>query len=339
MPSAQQSTAMTSHACSLSVVQLCKAAGDPLRANILRLLAHDSFGVLELCSIFDMAQPAMSHHLKCLAEAGLVQKRPEGTFVFYQRARPESEFVQSLFAGLDAEYDNQMDSSVAAIYKTRAERSIAFFESHADALHQQQTRVCHADVYRQAVLNTIQRLPETSRSKALEVGPGDGSLLQDLSRLFSKAEGIDTSATTLKAAEVATGNCQNVKLTHADFMKIPPVRRANAIVATMVIHHIASPQAFFFQAGNHLRNGGLLVVAELIQHEQRWVTEACGDIWLGFTPAQLIQWSDDAGFEHLDQQILAQRNGFTVQVHAFQLLQPEQSTGPPPPPGTKKRRT
>ena len=42
---------------------LCKALGDPLRIEILKVLQKDAFGVLELCSIFNVGQPAMSHHL------------------------------------------------------------------------------------------------------------------------------------------------------------------------------------------------------------------------------------------------------------------------------------
>jgi len=40
---------------------LCKAGGDPLRLNVLRALANDSFGVLELAQIFDIGQSGMSH--------------------------------------------------------------------------------------------------------------------------------------------------------------------------------------------------------------------------------------------------------------------------------------
>ncbi len=59
-----------------------KAAGDPLRLEILRLLARDSFGVMELSRIFDTKQSGMSHHLKVLANAGLVATRREGNSIF-----------------------------------------------------------------------------------------------------------------------------------------------------------------------------------------------------------------------------------------------------------------
>ncbi|MAB98807.1 MAG: ArsR family transcriptional regulator, partial [Pseudomonadaceae bacterium] len=65
---------------------LCKAGGDPLRLNVLRALSNDSFGVLELAQIFDIGQSGMSHHLKVLAQAGLVATRREGNAIFYRRA-------------------------------------------------------------------------------------------------------------------------------------------------------------------------------------------------------------------------------------------------------------
>ena len=52
-----------------NVTAVCKAAGDPLRASILKVLARDSFGVLELCELFDMAQPAMSQPMRRLAKS------------------------------------------------------------------------------------------------------------------------------------------------------------------------------------------------------------------------------------------------------------------------------
>ena len=69
---------------------LCKAGGDPLRLNVLRALANDSFGVLELAQIFGIGQSGMSHHLKVLAQAELVATRREGNAIFYRRALPHT---------------------------------------------------------------------------------------------------------------------------------------------------------------------------------------------------------------------------------------------------------
>ena len=63
-----------------------KASADPLRLNILRILGEGSFGVLELCELFEIKQSSMSHHLKILANAGLVTTRREGNSIFYRRS-------------------------------------------------------------------------------------------------------------------------------------------------------------------------------------------------------------------------------------------------------------
>lgn len=91
----------------LSLANLLKAAGDSLRLDILRTLAQDSFGVLELSQIFSMKQSGMSHHLKVLTTAGLLTTRREGNSIFYRRAyfAPDHELAvlqQALFNSIDA---------------------------------------------------------------------------------------------------------------------------------------------------------------------------------------------------------------------------------------------
>ena len=71
------------------IASLCKASGDGLRLQILQLLRQDSLAVQELCTILDVRQPALSHHLKVMAVAGLVTRRREGNTVFYRRTVPD----------------------------------------------------------------------------------------------------------------------------------------------------------------------------------------------------------------------------------------------------------
>ena len=58
---------------------LCKAAGDSLRLNVLRALANDSFGVLELAQIFAIGQSGMSHHLRCWPRPGWWRRAARAT--------------------------------------------------------------------------------------------------------------------------------------------------------------------------------------------------------------------------------------------------------------------
>jgi ArsR family transcriptional regulator len=109
----------------------------------------------------------------------------------------------------------------------------------------------------------------------------------------------------------------NVRLQHRDFADLPERPRYQLVVAAMVVHHLPSPQRFFHRARTLLRRGGVLVVVELCRHDHEWARGACGDLWLGFEPAELTGWAASAGLAADESQFLAQKNGFRLQIHAF----------------------
>lgn len=67
-----------------------KALADPVRLRLLALIAAktaDGICVCDLVAGFDLSQPTISHHLKVLRQAGLVDSERRGTWVYY-RVRP-----------------------------------------------------------------------------------------------------------------------------------------------------------------------------------------------------------------------------------------------------------
>ena len=315
------------------MVQIAKAVGDPLRANVLRVLARDSFAVQELGNVFAMSQPAISHHLKILSAAGLVTRRREGTTIFYQRAyfepieSADGSWVAGLFAALDEERPGaELKRKISAIHKTRQQRSLDFFATQADALSQQTTLICDPSVYAETVLSC---LTGTSNGAALEVGPGSGTLLTELAGMYQQVVGVDMADQMLNRARLAVEAHDNVRLVERDFNELPSVRKYDAVVAAMVLHHMPSPSAFFRQASRVLKDGGLLIIAELCDHSFDWVKTLCGDVWLGFEPDELSRWAAEAGFAATHHQFLAQRNGFRVQVAAYALNLKHHRTGTP----------
>jgi ArsR family transcriptional regulator, arsenate/arsenite/antimonite-responsive transcriptional repressor len=74
------------------VAPLLKALGDPVRLRLMSLIASHSGGEACVCDLngaFDLSQPTISHHLKVLHEAGLVDRDKRGVWAYY-RARPEA---------------------------------------------------------------------------------------------------------------------------------------------------------------------------------------------------------------------------------------------------------
>ena len=74
------------------VVGMLKAIADPARLRLLSLVLSHEGGEACVCDLlphFDLSQPTISHHLKVLHEAGLVNREKRGTWVYYI-ARPEA---------------------------------------------------------------------------------------------------------------------------------------------------------------------------------------------------------------------------------------------------------
>lgn len=67
----------------LRVAEFYKALGDETRLTILELLAGREMCVCEIIDRLGMSQPAISHHLKVLKQAGIVKDSREGKWIYY----------------------------------------------------------------------------------------------------------------------------------------------------------------------------------------------------------------------------------------------------------------
>jgi len=69
------------------VVPLLKAIADPVRLRLVSLVLASEGGeacVCDLTGAFNLSQPTVSHHLKVLHEAGLLDRDKRGVWVYYR---------------------------------------------------------------------------------------------------------------------------------------------------------------------------------------------------------------------------------------------------------------
>lgn len=66
-----------------------KALGDETRLSIVEMLGEKEMCVCEMMEILGTSQPAVSHHLKILKYAGIVEDRREGKWIFYSLCQKE----------------------------------------------------------------------------------------------------------------------------------------------------------------------------------------------------------------------------------------------------------
>ena len=77
-----------------------KALADPTRVAIVnRLAAADECCVCDLNAAFDLSQPTISHHLKVLKDAGLVESARRGTWAYYRLVPEALDALRGALAG------------------------------------------------------------------------------------------------------------------------------------------------------------------------------------------------------------------------------------------------
>jgi len=305
---------------------LNKATGDSLRLEILRVLTSDAFGVMELCQIFDYRQSGMSHHLKVLAEAGLVTKRREGNSIFYSRLLPSKEsslfsLQQQLYQTLDqVVLPEVIVVNMQAVKAERAALSQQFFAGHGDDFKEQQDLIAAFSVYGENVNQLLVNSPLPALTCAAEVGPGDGEFLSYLTAKFTKVTALDNSSTMLSQAQkrCEQGSLKGIEFVCSDTQFfLSHQHHYDCVVMNMVLHHTPSPAEIFSDIAVGLKENGVLIISELCRHDQDWARTACGDLWLGFDGEELQEWASNSGLAIGQSQYIALRNGFQIQLQQF----------------------
>src|SRR3954466_13995220 len=105
-------------------VEILRAAGEPSRLRILALLACEELAVMELCQIMDQSQPRVSRHLRLLTDSGLVERFPDGGWVFYRlAAEPERRAILDQILTLVDQHDPALARDRDRLTAVSSERS------------------------------------------------------------------------------------------------------------------------------------------------------------------------------------------------------------------------
>ena len=82
-------------------IRVMKALADPNRVRVLKLLQQGELCVCEIQKILGLAQSTVSKHMKLLEDAGLVDRKRQGTWILYSLAEnSESEYAETMLIEL-----------------------------------------------------------------------------------------------------------------------------------------------------------------------------------------------------------------------------------------------
>jgi len=299
-------------------VDVLRAAGEPTRLRILALLALEELSVMELSGILEQSQPRVSRHLKLMSEAGLIERFPDGAWVFYRLPAegPRRKLADAVLDLLNE--TGQPDRDFQRLETVRGERetnAAAYFERIAPrwdeirSLYVPETSV-EAAVERAAGPGPFERV--------VDLGTGSGRMLTLLGRKAKMSIGLDLSQQMLNIARsnVSRAGLEKVELRHGDiFATRLPTHSADLVVVHQVLHYLSDPAAAVAEAARLVATGGRLLIVDFAPHALEFLRAEHQHRRLGFSDEEIVRWLDEAGL-HCAQPIALEpdKEGLTVKI-------------------------
>jgi ArsR family transcriptional regulator len=286
----------------LPVAELFQALADPSRLRLLALLREMELSVGELAQVLGQSQPRVSRHLKILADARLVARRKEGSWVFLELG--PNELVEPLFALIAAVEDEDADrqfaadrARLAAVRADRAEAASRYFAAHAAEWDQIRSLHSAESEVEAAILEAV---GEGAIGRLVDIGTGTGRMIELFGAQAEQSIGIDRSTEMLRLARVKleAAGIQAVSLRQGDMYALPlPDEAADVVLLHQVLHYAQSPAAAIAEGARLLVPGGRLLVIDFAAHEREELRDQAQHARLGFTDEAVIGWMEEAGLK------------------------------------------
>jgi len=296
-------------------LELYRVLAEPLRLRLLAVSAEEELSIGELAELLAESQPNVSRHVAPLRRLGLLAERRQGTRVMVRlddAARADAVVADALRAGRALCAPDGTLAAVVELVRRRDSAAREFFakpDARRDPSEQPASRPDELGAYLMAIAPLLPR-----RALAVDVGTGEGRLLDVLSPLFERVVGLDREPAQLERARerVRLRGYANVELLAGDLHERAVLERvraagpADAVFASRVLHHAPRPAEAIAQLAALARPGGAVLIVDYAAHDDERMRELQADVWLGFEPDELVRYARAAGLEDLNVQTIPQ---------------------------------
>ena len=280
-------------------VEVLRAAGEPTRLRILALLAREELAVLELTRILGQSQPRVSRHLKLLADAGLVERFPDGAWVFYRLAgtgpaRAVVDQALALISPPDATLLRDAERLVG-VSAERAGEAAVYFADNAERWDEIRSLYTSETAVEAAILAAIGDGPI---DRLVDLGSGTGRMLTLLGARSRRAIGLDLSRQMLNLARgnVASAGLAACELRHGNILGTGLADgEADLVVVHQVLHYLGEPAAAVAEAARLVAPGGRLLIVDFAPHGLEFLRTEHQHRRLGFFDDEMDRWLTAAG--------------------------------------------
>ena len=288
---------------------LFRALGDPTRLRIMRLLGAMELAVGEIAQVLGQSQPRVSRHIGILCDAGLAERRREGSWTFL-RARTdgaEGPPVRSDIArllsraeALDKEFGEQCEADrqrLAEIRSAREAEAEEYFAANADDWDELRRLHSSDEAVEQALAAA---LGEGGLGRLLDIGTGTGRMAELLAEKADHIVALDKSLAMLRVARAKLQHisADRVEVRQGDFVSLPFAPASfDTVLFHQVLHFAHSPAAALYEAARVTCAGGRIAIVDFDAHQHEELRDKHAHARLGFADDQMCDMLDDAGFD------------------------------------------
>jgi len=282
------------------LLDVFRALADPTRMRIMHLLGTMELSVGELAQAVAQSQPRVSRHVKIMAEAGLIDRRKEGNWVFLRiGTTPTCRQLLPLFNAIPASESEGLWlradlARLAAIRADRVRAADEYFARHAEewdairSLHVPEAEVERA-MARMLGTDTVRHL--------VDLGTGTGRMIELFGGRAERVSAIDRSPDMLRLArsKLPEDNAGRYNLILGDFCDLPlETGSADLVTAHQILHYSPVPEQAIAEGARTLGDNGRMLVVDFAPHDREELRTRDQHERLGFSDEQMKQWFEAA---------------------------------------------
>ena len=277
-----------------------RSLADSTRLRILVLLRAMELSVGELAQVLGQSQPRVSRHVKILIDAGLAERRKEGSWVFLSLFGTRAQPVFALLDSWGEGESDQVAADVARLAAVQADRPGAaqrYFASHASDWDELRSLHVAESEVEAAIARALEAKPV---GELIDIGTGTGRMLELFGRAAQRALGVDRSPEMLRLARVklAQAGMHSAELRQGDMYALPIASgSADTVILHQVLHYAQQPAAAVAEAARLLAPGGRLLIVDFAPHGHEELRIRDAHARLGFADDAVAKWMEEAALE------------------------------------------
>ncbi len=297
MTSSAASTPADSGGSDRDLPAIMRALADDSRIRIMLLILETELAVGEIAQILEQSQPRASRHIRILCDAGLAERRREGSWTFLRPGTSAAlPGLRLLVEDCGTREDAMAVEDRRRLTEVRAERTRnaeAYFAAQADKWDE--IRSLHVPE-REVEATMLAMVGGGAVGRLIDIGTGTGRMIELFGPRASSSCGIDRSPDMLRLARAKLDDALQAELLQGDIAALPVAdASADMIVCHLVLHYAQAPERVIAEAARVLAPGGRLMIVDFAPHDREELRGAHAHARLGFSDGAMAQWFDAEG--------------------------------------------